>query len=231
MQQLLQQHLNRAQQQMKSQADKKRSFREFNVGDWVYLKLQPYIQTFVAKRANHKLAFRYFGPFQVLDRVGAVAYRLQLPSYSAIHPVFHVSQLRAAAGFSKPVMSQLTSSLGELQIPLQFLDKRLTKKGNKTVVQLLTHWSDSPAEEATWEDMEELRARFPGALALGQASHQEWGIVRSASRADAEEEQPDDETASVPDELQDGDRTKPKLGRGLRNKKANTRIAGPMWAK
>lgn len=60
MQQLLQQHLNRAQQQMKSQADKKRSFREFNVGDWVYLKLQPYIQTSVAKRANHKLEFRYF---------------------------------------------------------------------------------------------------------------------------------------------------------------------------
>lgn len=84
MQQLLQQHLNRAQQQMKAQADKKRSFREFSVGDWVYLKLQPYIQTSVARRASHKLAFRYFGPFQGLDRVGAVAYRLQLPTSSAI---------------------------------------------------------------------------------------------------------------------------------------------------
>lgn len=61
---------------MKHQADKKRSFRQFKVGDWVYLKLQPYVQTSVAQRACHKLAFRYFGPFQILDRVGSVAYRL-----------------------------------------------------------------------------------------------------------------------------------------------------------
>lgn len=99
MQSLVQQQLNRAQQTMKHMADKKRSFREFSLGDWVYVKLQPYVQSSVAVRANHKLAFKYFGPFRVVQLVGAVAYKLQLPPSSAIHPVFHVSQLKAAKGF------------------------------------------------------------------------------------------------------------------------------------
>lgn len=89
--QLLQQQLHRAQQQMKLYADKHRSFREFAVGDFVYLKLQPYVQTSVAARANHKLTYKFFGPFPVIARVGKVAYELQLLAHSSIHPVFHVS--------------------------------------------------------------------------------------------------------------------------------------------
>lgn len=89
--QLLKLHLNRAQRQMKSYADKNDSFREFRIVDLVYLKLQPYVQSLVSRRANHKLSFIYFGPFQILDKVGKIAYCLQLPPDSSIHPVFHVS--------------------------------------------------------------------------------------------------------------------------------------------
>lgn len=92
--QVIQMQLQRAQHRMKQQADKNRSQREFNVGDMVYLKLQPYVQASVAPRSNRKLSFRFYGPFRVLARVGKVAYKLELPPTCRIHPVIHVSQLK-----------------------------------------------------------------------------------------------------------------------------------------
>lgn len=176
MTQLLQQHLNRAQQQMKSYADKKRNFREFAVGDWVYLKLQPYIQSSVARRANHKLCFKYFGPFQVLNRVGKVAYHLNLPDHSAIHPVFHVSQLKPAIGFKHAIQPRLPT-LSLHQVPVSILESHQVKKGNSSSTQVLVQWSDAVAGEETWEDLVELKQRFPGALAWGQGQSQGEGIV------------------------------------------------------
>lgn len=90
------QHLLRAQQRMKSQADKKRSDRSFTVGDMIYLKLQPYVQSSLAPRSNQKLGFKYFGPFKISEKIGSVAYKQDLPPSSTIHPVFHVSLLRLA---------------------------------------------------------------------------------------------------------------------------------------
>lgn len=229
MQQLVQQHLNRAKQQMKHFADKHRSFREFAVGDWVYLKLQPYIQTLVAARANHKLSFKYFGPFQILERIGGVAYKLQLPPTSSIHPVFHVSQLKSATGFQAPVQPQLPTSHSVLQYPLAVLDSRLAKKGNDTVSQVLIHWSDSLPAEATWEDLEELRNRFPGALAWGQANFQGWGLVRHTL------DMIDEQAELIPDandKLQEGAITeddKEEAGRPKRNRKPNIKVHGPEW--
>jgi hypothetical protein len=85
------QHLLRMQQRMKFQADKNRRERVFAVGDKVFLRLQPYIQSSVVKRANHKLTFKFFGPYKVVERVGEVAYKLELPPSRRVHPVFHVS--------------------------------------------------------------------------------------------------------------------------------------------
>jgi hypothetical protein len=88
MSQVIKQHPLRAQMRMKVQADKHPSEVSYEVGDKVFLKLQPYIQSSLAQRARHKLAFKYFGPYAITEKIGSVAYRLDHPAYSSIHPVF-----------------------------------------------------------------------------------------------------------------------------------------------
>jgi hypothetical protein len=93
------------------------------VGTWVYVKLQPYVQSSVAACANQKLAYRFFGPYLIIDKIGSVAYKLQLPVSSAIHPVFPVSQLKLAVPVTHTV-NPLPVSLEGLQVPECVLQKR-----------------------------------------------------------------------------------------------------------
>jgi hypothetical protein len=67
--QLLKQRLEHAQNRMKVQADKNRSDKQFEVGDQVLLKLQPYTQSFVASRPFPKLAYKFFGLYKILERI------------------------------------------------------------------------------------------------------------------------------------------------------------------
>lgn len=92
--QLLRFHMDRAQHRMKQLANKHRSDREFVVGDWVYVKLQPYKQIIMAHRVSQKLAPIFYGSFKITNKIGSVAYKLELPKDSTIHPTFHVSKLR-----------------------------------------------------------------------------------------------------------------------------------------
>ena len=91
-------NLQVAQERMKHFADLKRIERHFEVGDWVFLRLQPYKQHSVVQRKNLKLSPRFYGPYQIIERIGGVAYRLNLPSTSLLHPVFHVSVLKKKLG-------------------------------------------------------------------------------------------------------------------------------------
>ncbi|KAJ3684022.1 hypothetical protein LUZ61_013186 [Rhynchospora tenuis] len=103
----LREQLKKSQDRMKKFADERRSERKFKVGDWVYLKLQPYRQVTLKGRSNQKLSPRYYGPFEVLEKNGGVAYKLNLPDGSMIHPVFHVSQLRLKLGEGQVVAPAL----------------------------------------------------------------------------------------------------------------------------
>ncbi|MCI24955.1 hypothetical protein A2U01_0046142, partial [Trifolium medium] len=149
---------------MKFHADKKRRHVEFNVNDQVLVKLQPYRQSSVALRKHKKLGLRYFGPFPIVAKIGAVAYRLGLPTTAKIHPVFHVSQLKLFHGPNIPPYMPLpltTSELGPILQPGALLDSRIIMKGNTPIPQVLIHWEGMDKADTTWEDQEEFKLAHP----------------------------------------------------------------------
>jgi hypothetical protein len=183
--QSLKEHLAAAQNKMKLYADKKRTDLEFVVGDKVRLKLQPYVQSSVANIPFPKLALKYYVPYEVLKKIGRVAYKLKLPEGSLIHPVFHISQLKAFTLDYTPVyadlpkISDLTASATE---PEAILERRLVKKGNTSIPQVKIKWTNLSADAATWEDYHVVKKRFPSSSAWGQASSLEGRDVTHVSQ-------------------------------------------------
>jgi len=119
----------------------------FQLGDKVLLKLQPYAQTSLVNRPFPKLSMKYYVPYTVLERIGPAAYKLDLPASSSIHPTFHVSQLKAYTPDHTPVFSdiiRLPDLTAHLTEPETILERRLVKKGNSAVPQVLVKWSQLP---------------------------------------------------------------------------------------
>ncbi|XP_019266920.1 PREDICTED: uncharacterized protein LOC109244312 [Nicotiana attenuata] len=104
--------------------------------------------------SNHsftKLSAKYYGPYQILQKIGPVAYKLSLPSHVAIHPTFHVSQLKPCYAIpdkiNHPPVIDVTSPY--CVEPQEVLGRRMIKRGNKAVPQILVQWSQMTKEQAT----------------------------------------------------------------------------------
>nr|XP_016464616.1 PREDICTED: uncharacterized protein LOC107787542 [Nicotiana tabacum] len=141
---LLKFQLEKAQNRMKVQADKHRTDRTYAIGDW--------------------LSSKYFGPFQILSRVGSVAYTLDLSAGTKIHSTFHISQLKRKIGShsASVTLPVVLSEDGHVLLePEAILDRRMIQKNGRVVSQVLVKWFNAAPEDSTWEEYHDLKHRFP----------------------------------------------------------------------
>ncbi|KAJ8762464.1 hypothetical protein K2173_007903 [Erythroxylum novogranatense] len=163
--QIILQRLKAASDRQKSYADLKRKDIEFQVGDKVFLKVSPWkhILRFVKKG---KLSPRFIGPYEILKRVGPVAYQLAIPGELArLHDVFHVSMLRryqSDTSHKIPVQEiQVQQDLSYEEGPISILAKEVKQLRNKSVPLVKVLWQHHGIEEATWEPEEIMKAQYP----------------------------------------------------------------------
>ena len=154
-----------AQDRYKSYADQRRRPLEFEVGDHVFLRVSPTkgVYRFGIKG---KLSPRYIGPYEILERIGPVAYRLALPpSLSGVHDVFHISQLRKCISDPDAVINtnqpEVQPNLTIAERPIRILDRSDKVLRKKTIPFVKVQWSGQSRHEATWETEESMKTRHP----------------------------------------------------------------------
>ncbi|XP_047171508.1 uncharacterized protein LOC124839662 [Vigna umbellata] len=157
----LKEHLVQAQNRMCKQANKHRREVEFEVGDVVYLKIQPYKLKSLAKKVNQKLSPRYYRPYEIVEKFSPAAYKLQLPLGSKVHPFFHVFALKksiAAIITSQPLPLFLVDDW-ELKVqPAEALAVRRNQQGD---LEIVIRWKDLPNFENSWEALSIIKEHFP----------------------------------------------------------------------
>ncbi|KAI3752384.1 hypothetical protein L2E82_24389 [Cichorium intybus] len=154
-----------AQSRQKSYADRRRSDLEFQVGDYVLLKVSPW-KGVIRFRKRGKLGPRYIGPYRIVARVGKVAYRLELPEQlSQIHDTFHVSQLRKCVTEESTIVpledTQLDEGLNYVERPIAIIERKMKTLRNKTIGLVKVQWQHRKGSEWTWEPEEEMRRHYP----------------------------------------------------------------------
>ena len=148
-----------AQDTMREHHNQKRRHLEFAVGDWVLLRLQQRTAVGITAASPSKLGPRYFGPYQIIERLGAVAYRLRLPPNARIHDVFHVALLKKFEGEPPAAIVPLPVILQGRVVPTpsQVVRARL----NRGRWELLVQWTGCSAADATWEPIADFKERYP----------------------------------------------------------------------
>ncbi|XP_074318795.1 uncharacterized protein LOC141655624 [Silene latifolia] len=138
---------------------------EFEVSDKVLLKVSP-MHGVMRFGKRGKLSPKFIGPYEILDRIWEMAYRLALPpAFDRIHNVFHALQLQKYASDPSHVLEveniELDEVLSYVEVANEILDREVHKTRNGETILLKMLWSNHNVEEATWEPEEARRERYP----------------------------------------------------------------------
>ncbi|KAM1538045.1 hypothetical protein ACFX10_003001 [Malus domestica] len=158
--QLIKVNLKTAQDRQKSIADKHSKDREFTVGNFVFLKLSLW-KGVVHFGKRGKLSPRYVGPYHIIERISAVAYRLELPpELSLIHNVFHVSMLQKYVPDPSHIIQleplEVNPDASYVEEPVAILDRQDKVLRNKVIPLVKVLWRNHAVEEANWETKESM---------------------------------------------------------------------------
>nr|GFA94633.1 putative reverse transcriptase domain-containing protein [Tanacetum cinerariifolium] len=161
----IKQRIQAARDRQKSYADLKRKPMKFQVGDKVMLKVSPW-KGVVHFGKRGKLNPRYVGPFKVIERVGSVAYKLELPEeLSRVHNTFHVSNLKKC--YANEPLAVLLDGLhfdDKLQFveePVEIMDHEVKRLRNSHVLIVKVRWNSRRGPEFTWEREDQFKKKYP----------------------------------------------------------------------
>ena len=157
--------LKASQDRQKSYADQHRREIEYNVGEKVFLRVSPW-KGVIRFGQKGKLNPRYIGPYEILERIGPLAYRLALPpELSQIHNVFHVSMLRRYRSDPTHVLTdqpiEVAKNLTYVEEPVEIVGHKTKQLRNREIPLVKVLWRHHSKEEATWETEENMRRRYP----------------------------------------------------------------------
>ncbi|GJU77150.1 putative reverse transcriptase domain-containing protein [Tanacetum coccineum] len=161
----IKQRMQAARDRQKSYADLKRKPMEFQVGDKVMLKVLPW-KGVVRFGKRGKLNPRYVGPFKVLEKVGEVAYKLELPEeLSRVHNTFHVSNLKkchADEPLAVPLDGlHLDDKLHFVEEPLEIVGREVKRLKQSRIPLVKVRWNSKRGPEFTWEREDQFKKKYP----------------------------------------------------------------------
>ena len=162
---MIRERLKIANDRQKSYADMKRKDIRYEIGEKVFLKVSPWKKVMRFGKKG-KLRPRFIGPYEVIEKVGPVAYRLALPpELEKIHSVFHVPMLRRYRSDPSHVVSsetiELRPDLTYEEKPVEILAREVKELRNKKIPLVKVLWRNHKTEEATWESEETMRHQYP----------------------------------------------------------------------
>ncbi|GJX50596.1 hypothetical protein Tco_0277441 [Tanacetum coccineum] len=154
----------------KSYAGKRRRPLEFSVGDYVLLKVSPW-KGVVRFGKKGKLTPRFVGPFEIIEKVGPVAYRLDFPEeLDGVHDTFHVSNLKKC--LADPTLQmpldeiQVDAKLNFVEEPVDILEREFKKLKRSRIAIVKVWWNLKRGTKFTWEREDQMKLKYPHLLVI-----------------------------------------------------------------